>query len=258
MCIIDALSGDVPKWLKGPHSKCGRVLIAPREFKSLHLRQKRNLPQRGGFLFSLGVFDLNSRNGASRFTRFCATRAYDKYHLGAKPEFKSLHASLSHRRSILISSHSATTSSVCFADTFPSRGRLTNFYDKYHLGAKPEFKSLHLNVTTCIFPLVYRRNIVYNGRRNPIQKEEPLCSVLNAVNFSPTAVRFATAAAPPSLPSLHSRCINSLHNLNISHRCSLPTNLLYSPSIRSLRISNRCSRSISNRITIKHRYRLCR
>ena len=31
--------GDVPKWLKGPHSKCGRPFIAAREFKSPHLRQ---------------------------------------------------------------------------------------------------------------------------------------------------------------------------------------------------------------------------
>ena len=30
---------DVPKWLKGPHSKCGRAAIPSREFKSLHLRQ---------------------------------------------------------------------------------------------------------------------------------------------------------------------------------------------------------------------------
>ena len=31
--------GDVPKWLKGPHSKCGRRLNNAREFESLHLRQ---------------------------------------------------------------------------------------------------------------------------------------------------------------------------------------------------------------------------
>ena len=31
--------GDVPKWLKGPHSKCGRRLNSAREFESLHLRQ---------------------------------------------------------------------------------------------------------------------------------------------------------------------------------------------------------------------------
>ena len=31
-------SGDVPKWLKGPHSKCGRSVIPVPEFKSLHLR----------------------------------------------------------------------------------------------------------------------------------------------------------------------------------------------------------------------------
>ena len=30
--------GDVPKWLKGPHSKCGRRLKSARGFKSLHLR----------------------------------------------------------------------------------------------------------------------------------------------------------------------------------------------------------------------------
>ena len=58
LCIIGLLLGDVPKWLKGPHSKCGRVLIAPREFKSLHLRQKRNLPSRAGFFFRCSVFEL--------------------------------------------------------------------------------------------------------------------------------------------------------------------------------------------------------
>lgn len=31
--------GDVPKRLKGPHSKCGRRLKSAREFESLHLRQ---------------------------------------------------------------------------------------------------------------------------------------------------------------------------------------------------------------------------
>ena len=31
--------GDIPKWLKGPHSKCGRSVNAPaREFKSRYLR----------------------------------------------------------------------------------------------------------------------------------------------------------------------------------------------------------------------------
>ena len=34
-------SGDVPKWLKGLHSKCSRHLISAREFESLHLRQWR-------------------------------------------------------------------------------------------------------------------------------------------------------------------------------------------------------------------------
>lgn len=37
------LHGDVPKRLKGLHSKCSRTLIASREFKSLHLRQIRTL-----------------------------------------------------------------------------------------------------------------------------------------------------------------------------------------------------------------------
>ena len=93
-CIIVPLYGDVPKWLKGPHSKCGRVLIAPREFKSLHLRQKKKTVRRTVFFFWLKLGDLNSRNGFSRFTRFCTIRAYDKYYLGAKPEFKSLQANL--------------------------------------------------------------------------------------------------------------------------------------------------------------------
>lgn len=31
--------GDIPKWLKGPHSKCGRSVNVPaREFKSRYLR----------------------------------------------------------------------------------------------------------------------------------------------------------------------------------------------------------------------------
>ena len=36
--IIFKSYADVPKWLKGPHSKCGRTAIPSREFKSLHLR----------------------------------------------------------------------------------------------------------------------------------------------------------------------------------------------------------------------------
>lgn len=46
LAIIHKVSGEVPKWLKGPHSKCGRPLIAAQEFKSLLLRQKtRGFPQ---------------------------------------------------------------------------------------------------------------------------------------------------------------------------------------------------------------------
>ena len=36
--IILVEFGDVPKWLKGPHSKCGRSVTPAPEFKSLHLR----------------------------------------------------------------------------------------------------------------------------------------------------------------------------------------------------------------------------
>ena len=52
--------GDVPKRLKGPHSKCGRSETA-QGFKSLHLREsfsgslfgqkKKDLPGRGGLFW---------------------------------------------------------------------------------------------------------------------------------------------------------------------------------------------------------------
>ena len=47
--------GDVPKRLKGPHSKCGRRLKSAREFESLHLRQKGTPPIRVVFLFGGGL-----------------------------------------------------------------------------------------------------------------------------------------------------------------------------------------------------------
>ena len=52
-CSKKNIYGDVPKWLKGPHSKCGRLLTATREFKSLHLRQRITviLIQRNGGYF---------------------------------------------------------------------------------------------------------------------------------------------------------------------------------------------------------------
>ena len=58
--------GDVPKWLKGPHSKCGRRLISAREFESLHLRQLRNSHHRSvsGFAENcamMGISSLSSR-----------------------------------------------------------------------------------------------------------------------------------------------------------------------------------------------------
>ena len=44
-------SGDVPKWLKGLHSKCSRRLKSAREFESLHLRQPAEIKCFSGFLF---------------------------------------------------------------------------------------------------------------------------------------------------------------------------------------------------------------
>ena len=104
MGIIFPLSGDVPKWLKGPHSKCGRVLIAPREFKSLHLRQKeQGCPTGIPVLFRRYAADAGLEKVALRpFPGFCThthcqlapTRCKTSsnplsHRLGAKPEFKS-------------------------------------------------------------------------------------------------------------------------------------------------------------------------
>ena len=47
--------GDVPKRLKGPHSKCGRRLKSAREFESLHLRQGKTR-RNAGFSFVYAGF----------------------------------------------------------------------------------------------------------------------------------------------------------------------------------------------------------
>ena len=48
--------GDVPKRLKGPHSKCGRRLNSAREFESLHLRHNRQQASAVGFSISVERF----------------------------------------------------------------------------------------------------------------------------------------------------------------------------------------------------------
>ena len=66
--------GDVPKWLKGPHSKCGRRLISAREFESLHLRQLRNSHHRSvsGFAENCAMMGISSLSALIRFAGFGA------------------------------------------------------------------------------------------------------------------------------------------------------------------------------------------
>ena len=72
--------GDVPKRLKGPHSKCGRRLKSAREFESLHLRQKGTPPIRVVFLFGGGLLRklILRGNRKAGGTRLCRVQRVEK------------------------------------------------------------------------------------------------------------------------------------------------------------------------------------
>ena len=55
-------NGDVPKWLKGPHSKCGRSVTPAQEFKSLHLRQYSGSAAHGAVGLTCGSVFLRSNS----------------------------------------------------------------------------------------------------------------------------------------------------------------------------------------------------